>query len=74
MGQTPLEESMLKPVAAIAAVGIVGAVLFKVLLLPFVGFFLGFLIWALKIALIVGLIWFGFQLFKKLTNEKGSEA
>ena len=66
---------MLKPIATLAAAGIVGAVLFKVLLLPFVGFFLGFLLWALKIALIVGLIWFGFMLFRKLTtNEKGSEA
>ncbi len=65
---------MLKPVATLAAVGFVGAVLFKVLLLPFVGFLLGFLIWALKIAIFVGLIWFGFWLFRKWTTEKGSEA
>ncbi len=65
---------MLKPVATLAAVGFVGAVLFKVLLLPFVGFLLGFLIWARKIAIFVGLIWFGFWLFRKWTTERGSEA
>ena len=66
---------MLKPVATLAAVGIVGAVLFKILLLPLFGFVLGFALWVLKIALIVGLVWFGFMLFRKLTtHEKGSEA
>ncbi len=65
---------MLKPVATLAAVGIVGALLFKVLLLPMVGFMLGFLIFLLKIAFFVGLVWFGFWLFKKWTTEKGSEA
>src|SRR5512140_336759 len=66
--------TMLKPVAALAAAGLVGAVLFKVLLFPFIGFMLGFVVWALKIALIVGLIWWGFWLFRKWSAEKGSEA
>ena len=66
---------MLKPVATFAAVGLIGAVLFKILLFPFVGFLLGFALWALKIALIVGLIWWGFWLFKRMSgHEKGSEA
>lgn len=65
---------MLKPVATLAAAGLVGAVLFKVLLFPFIGFMLGFLMWALKIAVIVGLIWWGFWLFRKWTTERGNEA
>ncbi len=65
---------MLKPLATLAAAGFIGAVLFKVLLFPFIGFMLGFLIWALKIAVIIGLIWWGFWLFRKWTTEKGSEA
>ncbi len=65
---------MLKPIATLAAAGIIGAVLFKLLLFPFIGFMLGFLLWALKIAVIVALIWWGFWLFRKWTTEKGSEA
>lgn len=66
---------MLKPVATFAAVGLIGAVLFKVLLFPILGFMLGFALWALKIAVIVGLIWLGFTMFRRMSShEKGSEA
>jgi hypothetical protein len=71
-----VEEIMLKPVATLAAVGIVGLVALKLLgfvFLPIVGMLLGFLFLALKIALIVALIWWGFSLFRKWT-ERGNEA
>lgn len=67
---------MFKPVATLAAVGLVGVVALKLvgfLFLPLLGILLGFLVWALKIALIIGLIWLGFSLFRKWT-ERGSEA
>jgi len=68
---------MLRSVGMLAATGLVGLVAIKllgVLLLPLLGMFLGFVMWALKIALIVGLIWFGFQLFQKWSRPRGSEA
>ena len=67
---------MLKPVATLAAVGIVGIVALKLLgyvFLPFVGMLLGFLFLILKVVLIAALIWWGFSLFRKWT-ERGSEA
>jgi hypothetical protein len=66
----------MKPVATIAAVGIVGLIVTKLLwlmFLPLVGMFIGFLVMVLKVALIAALIWAGFKVFQKLT-EKPSEA
>ena len=63
---------MLKPVAQLAAVGIVGllaAKLLGMLMLPLLGMFIGFLFLVGKILLIAALIWFGYQLFKKLTER-----
>ena len=68
---------MLKSIGMLAATGVVGLVAIKLLgllFLPLLGMFLGFVMWALKIALIVGLIWFGFQLFQRWGRERGSEA
>jgi|GEM_PF-5921779 hypothetical protein len=68
---------MLKSVGVLAATGVVGLVAIKLLgmlLLPLLGIFLGFVIWAFKIALIIGLVWFGFQLFQRWSRERGSEA
>jgi len=67
---------IVKPVATLAAVGIVGVMAVKLLgyvFLPLLGMLLGFLFWVLKIALVVGLIWWGFTMFRKWT-ERGSEA
>ena len=67
---------MLKPVITLAAVGFVGAIVAKVLfmlLLPLFATLIGFVALAIKIALIVGLVWLGFFVFRKLT-EKPSEA
>lgn len=67
---------MLKPIAMLAATGVVGLVLIKLvglLLFPLLGVLIGFVVWALKLALIAALIWWGFHLFKRC-NERGSEA
>jgi hypothetical protein len=66
----------MKSIAMVGAAGIVGLVLTKLLwmlMLPVLGMFIGFLVLVLKIALIAGLIWFGFSLFRKWT-DKPSEA
>ena len=66
----------MKPVISLAAVGIAGLIFAKLLgflILPIFGMFLGFFFLVLKIALIVGLIWFGFSLFRKWT-DRPSEA
>ena len=68
---------MMRSVGVLAATGLVGLIAIKllgVLLLPLLGMFLGFVMWALKIVLIVALIWFGFQVFQRWSHERGSEA
>ncbi len=69
---------MFKSIGLLAVTGVVGLVALKflgLLLLPLLGMFFGFVMWALKIALIVGLIWFGWRLFQRWTNgERGAEA
>jgi hypothetical protein len=68
---------MLKSAGMLAATGLVGLIALKflgLLLLPLLGMFLGFVMWALKIALIIGLIWFGYQLFQRWNRPRGSEA
>jgi len=68
---------MLRSIGVLAATGVAGFVALKlvgILLLPLLGMFLGFVMWALKIVLIVGLVWFGFQLFQRWSHERGSEA
>ena len=67
---------MLKPIAMLAATGVVGLVLLKLaglVFFPLLGVLIGCLLWALKFALIAALIWWGFHLFKRW-SEKGSEA
>ena len=67
---------MLKPVMTLAAVGFVGAIIGKILfmlLLPVFATLIGFVVLAIKIVLIVGLVWLGFFVFRKLT-ERPSEA
>jgi threonine/homoserine/homoserine lactone efflux protein len=67
---------MLKPVATLAAVGILGVVTLKmlgILLLPLLGMLLGLVFTVLKITLVIALVWWGFNMFRKWT-ERGSEA
>jgi hypothetical protein len=66
---------MLRPIVALAATGIIGLVLLKLLgwvVFPVLGVVLGALIWFLKVGLIIALIYWGYQLFKRWT-ERGSE-
>lgn len=70
---------MARPVLQLAAVGILGIALWKIvsiLLFPLLGAALGFFFIVLKIALIAGLIFFLFWLFnkKKGTEPKDGEA
>ena len=67
---------MLKPIATLAAVGFVGAIIGKLLfmlLLPVFATLIGFVVLAIKVVLIVALVWLGFFVFRKLT-ERPSEA
>jgi hypothetical protein len=67
---------VLKPIATLVAVGFVGAIITKLLLLlliPVFGTLIGFVALAIKIVLIVALVWLGFFVFRKLT-ERPSEA
>ena len=69
---------MFKSIGMLAATGIVGLIAIKflgLLLLPLLGMFLGFVMWALKIALIVGLLWLGWKMWQRLMHgENGAEA
>jgi len=59
---------MLRPVLALATVGVLGVVLWKLawlLVLPFVGMVLGFVILAVKVLLIVGLLYLAYRLYRK---------
>lgn len=59
---------MWRPVLALAAVGVVGVVLWKLVwlfILPFVGMLLGLLIVAAKVLLIVGLLYLVYRLYRK---------
>jgi hypothetical protein len=61
-----------KAIGIAGAVGFLGFFLSKLLwmlMLPVVGMFIGFLIMVFKIALIVGLVWLGFSLFRKWTDR-----
>jgi hypothetical protein len=72
----PSLEAEMKSVAAVGAFGIVGLIVTKLLwmlMLPILGMFIGFMVLVLKIALIGGLIWLGYSLFKKMV-DKPSEA
>jgi hypothetical protein len=59
---------MLRPVLALAGVAVVGVVLWKLVwlfVLPFVGMFLGLLILAAKVLVIVGLVYLAYRLYRK---------
>ncbi len=66
---------MIKPVATLAAAGIVGVVVAKflwMLVLPIVGVVTGVLALIFKVVLIVFLIWLGYKILGKMT-ERPSE-
>lgn len=68
---------MLRPIATLAATGLAGVVVLKLLgwlLFPLLGVALALAMWVLKLALIAGLIYFGYQLFRRWNDRRGSEA
>jgi uncharacterized membrane protein len=62
---------MLKPVLGVAAAGIFGVVIWKILLLPLMAGLLGVLFTLLKIALLAALVLFVVWLFRR---KNGGEA
>lgn len=63
---------MIKPVATLAAAGIVGVVVAKflwMLVLPVMAALAGLFFLVVKVALIVGLIWLALKIFGKITER-----
>jgi hypothetical protein len=68
---------MLRPVVTLAAAGVVGIALWKILsilLLPLAGMLFGLLLTLLKVGLLVALVMFAVWLFRRKDKEKGGEA
>ncbi len=68
---------MLRAVGMLAGGAVVGFLALKllgVLLLPLLGLALGFVMFVLKIALIAGLVYLAYRLFRRWGEERGSEA
>jgi len=66
---------MMKPVVTLAAAGVVGIALWKILsilLLPLAGVLFGLLLTLLKVGLLVALVMFAVWLFRR--KEKGGDA
>ena len=64
---------MAKPILQLAAAGFLGVALWKVvsiLLLPLLGTLLGFFLTLLKVALVVGLVFLVFWLFRKRQDDE----
>ena len=65
---------MLKPVVTLAAAGVIGIALWKILsilLLPLAGMLFSLLLTLLKVALLVALVMFAVWLFRRKDKEKG---
>ena len=58
-----------KPILQLAAVGVVGVILWKL----FAGVLLGVFFTILKIAFFVALVWFGVWAFKRWSEKKSDE-
>jgi hypothetical protein len=68
---------MLRAVGVLAGTALFGLLALKLLgllLLPLLGVVFGFVMVALKIALIVGLVYLAYKLFRRWGEERGSEA
>jgi hypothetical protein len=64
---------MLKPLLSVAAAGLIGLVLWKILailLLPLVGTLFGLLFVVLKVAFITGVVCFMIWLFRRMTRHE----
>lgn len=68
---------MLRAVGMLAGGAVVGFLALKllgVLLLPLLGLLFGVVMFVLKIALIAGLVYLAYRLFRRWGEERGSEA
>ena len=68
---------MLRALGVVAGTAVVGVLLLKLLgllLLPLLGMAFGFVMFVLKLALIFGLAYLAYQLFRRWGKEQGSEA
>ncbi len=60
--------------AGTAVVGVVALKLLGLLLMPILGLVFGFVMFVLKLALIFGLAYLAYKLFRRWGEERGSEA
>lgn len=60
--------------AGTAVVGVLALKLLGLLLMPLLGMLFGFVMFVLKLALIMGLVYFAYKLFQRWGRERGSEA
>ncbi len=60
--------------AGTAVVGVLALKLLGLLLMPLLGMLLGLVMFVLKLALIMGLVYFAYKLFQRWGRERGSEA
>lgn len=73
----PRRSVPVRALIGVAAAGAIGVIVWKVLwvmLLPLFAALLGFLMTAFKVALIVGLIYILYRLYRKLTDQPVSAA
>jgi hypothetical protein len=67
----------MRPVVTLAAAGVIGVALWKVLsilLLPLAGLLLGLVLTLVKVGLLMALVMFAVWLFRRKDKEKGGEA
>ncbi|HTT69535.1 MAG TPA: hypothetical protein VMF70_16030 [Gemmatimonadales bacterium] len=60
--------------AGTAILGVLAVKLLGLLLFPVLGLVFGFVMFVLKLALIFGLAYLAYRLFRRWTEERGSEA
>lgn len=68
---------MLRALGMLAGTAVVGVLVLKLLgllLLPVLGIVMGFVMFVLKLALIFGLAFLAYKLFRRWTEERGTEA
>ncbi len=68
---------MLRAVGMLAGTAVVGLLALKLLgllLLPVLGIVFGFVMFLLKIALIAGIVYMAYRLFRRWDEERGSQA
>jgi len=60
--------------AGTAVIGVLALKLLGLLLMPLLGMLFGFVMFLLKLALIMGLVYVAWKLFERWSRERGSEA